>query len=278
MQPPRFLNITSLSLIVAIASVVVPLWLWKADLSSKSVSVRVLSQTSLQPETANAFSGLRVTVDGVSLTRPFLSTVEITNDGDRPITQGDYESAIQFKVQPGITVVRAQVASAKPEDLEVKLTWDTQELRMAPLLLNPTDTVRVAILTSGEKPAFTPRARIAGVPQVAVDDVSSKDPGFRVKAGLLIGALLMLIASDMTNEGLFSKRALILRRRSAILVSILTGFAGVSLFMLFLGFVGVRELWQVAVSFIPLLIVTGIGAAIWNWTDKKDHGKDGETT
>jgi hypothetical protein len=205
-------------------------------------------------------------LDGAPLKSPYLSTLELTNDGDKPIPQSDFESPVELRLQTGSTVVRAQATASSPKDLEAKITWEGQVVRLAPLLLNPKDSVNITVLTTGERPMFTPRARVAGVVGVTVDDVSGKAPTIRMKVTLLVAALLMLIASDMTNEGLFSRKAFVLRRRSAILITILTGVSGVALFMGFLDALGIREIWQIGLSLIPLLLVTGIAAGIWNWS------------
>lgn len=226
------------------------------------------SHVALQPETASAISGLQVTIDGVPLASPYLSVLELTNDGEKPIPTSDYEASLEIRLQGDAKVARAQVTASNPKDLEPKLKWDSQVIRIAPLLLNPRDSLTISVLTSGKQPIFTPHARVAGVSSVSLDETISKAPTWKAKLPFLVGALLMFIASDITNEGFLSRNGLFLRRRSAILVSSLTGVSGAAMFMAFLDTTGVHEIWQIALAFIALLFVTGVVAAVWNWAPR----------
>lgn len=58
-----------LPLLVGIAGVIVPLFIWRAEVSSRSVHVRVVSQTPLQPNGATV-PGITILVDGQKLDSP----------------------------------------------------------------------------------------------------------------------------------------------------------------------------------------------------------------
>lgn len=270
MPPPvtRLLNWHSATLMVTIASVVVPIYIWRADLSAKSLGLRVASQVALQPETASAMSGLQITIDGTVVVSPYLSVIELTNDGDKPIPPGEFEAPIELRLQPDTRVARARVTGSNPKDLEVHLTWDPQVVRVAPILLNPKDSVRISVLTAGQPPTFSPRVRIAGVAAVAIDDTRGKAMSWPVRFLWLCAGFLLFIVSDLTNEAITSARPLRLRRRSAILVSGTSGIAGAVMFMHFLDAMGVQELWQIVLSFIALTLVTLVSSAVLNGPER----------
>lgn len=199
----KFFNWKSLTLLVTIVSVVVPVWVWRADLSSRSLQFRIASQVALQPDDANSIHGLEVTVDGVLLKSPYISVFELSNDGEKPISSSDFEAPLEIRLGEGATVSRAQVTATNPKDVEATLTWEAQSLKIKPLLLNPRDVVAISILTSGKKPEFTTRARIAGISAVPIEDSAGKPTKTRT-AMLFFAALLLFIASDITNSGLTS--------------------------------------------------------------------------
>ena len=226
----------------------------------------------MQPDNANSISGLQVAIDGAPLKSPYLSVLELSNDGDKPIPSTDFESPLEIRVVEGAVVARAQVTETKPKDVEATLTWETQAIKLRPLLLNPKDVVTVSVLTSGNKPEFSTRARIAGISVVPINETAVK-PSKLQKTGLfLFAALLLFMASDITNGGLTSNEPILLRRRAAILVSTSTGLAGAAVFIAFLDAIGVTDMPLIALSFVPMIFASIIFSVYWNWNAKPiDH-------
>jgi hypothetical protein len=132
-----------------------------------------------------------------------------------------------------------------------------------PLLLNPKDKITISVLTSGAKPEFTTRARIAGISVVPIDDSVAKQSTVTKTILLFIISFALLFSSDLTGSG-SAKEPLILRRRAAFFVSLTTGFLGGALFYSFLELVGITSLWQVILAFICILLASIITSAFWN--------------
>ena len=66
--------------LVAIAGVGISVWLWQVDLSSRSLTVRLVSSIPLlQQEKGGALLDLELRLDGVKIDAPYLATVEISN-------------------------------------------------------------------------------------------------------------------------------------------------------------------------------------------------------
>jgi hypothetical protein len=252
-----------LTLLVTIVSVVVPVWIWRADLSSRSLQFRIASQVSLQPDNANSIQGLQVSVDGVPLKSPYLSVLELSNDGEKPIPSSDFEAPLEIRIGEDSSVARAQVTATNPKDVEATLTWELQSLKIKPLLLNPKDVVTISILTSGKKPEFTTRARIAGISAVPIDDSAGKPKKLQTVM-LFFSALILFAASSITNNGFFAHDPIFLRKRAAILVSTSTGFVGAILFIVFIDIVGITSLWQIILSFIGIILVSILLGVFWN--------------
>lgn len=181
-------------LLVTIAGIAVPVWLWRADLSSRSLTVRIVSQTALQPEGVAGVPGLKVSVDGTELLKPFLTVVEVTNDGSRPIASAEFEEPISITVEKGQQVARAQVTSSMPSDLNPKVSVGQDKVSISPLLLNPGDLISMAIVTSGDSPRIGARSRVNGIKTINLEDRSAKtDPGVKVLFQSLVGFTLLFV-------------------------------------------------------------------------------------
>jgi hypothetical protein len=66
-----------LTLVFAISSAVVPVWLWQLDRSSKALTLTIKSTAELQPQGVAALDGVQVLVDGRPLRAPFVSVLEL---------------------------------------------------------------------------------------------------------------------------------------------------------------------------------------------------------
>ncbi len=260
-----FFNFKSLTLLITVISVGVPVWIWRADLGSRSLQIRIVSQVSLQPDNVGSINGLQVSVDGVPLKAPFLSVLELSNDGDKPIPSTDFEAPLNIRVAGGSVVARAQVTEAKPKDIEASLSWEPQVLKLKPLLLNPKDVLIISVLTSGEKPEFSARARIAGISAVPVDDNAGKFSRLQKGVMLFFAALLLFVASDTTNSALMNSEPVVLRKRAAILVSTSTGVVGAAVFITFLDTIGIIWLPLIVLAFVTMLFASIVISVYWNW-------------
>ncbi|MDP3229340.1 MAG: hypothetical protein Q8N13_15365 [Acidovorax sp.] len=253
-----------------IAGLVVLLFQSYFERTSKSLTGRVVSQVSLQPESTSALKGLQVSVDGVVLERPYLTTIEIKSDGSRPIPASDFESPIELRSQPGTNVVRVQVASVSPQDLEVKPTSDGQVVQVPPLLLNAGETFSLLILSTGDKPTFTPRVRIAGVQKMELEN-TPKSETKRVLGGVLlfIGLILLCIA-DLTMPSLLAREGVNMSVPIAAITSLTTGFVAVIFLAYFLESIGMTSQWKIYGTLLATWLAMGVLNATW----KRARGTD----
>lgn len=182
-----------MSLAAAVAGVLIPVWLWQTDLHGRSLQLKVISQASLKPDVANV-PGLKITIDGVALDSPYISVVELSNDGKKPISTSEYESDIEISIAAGASLVRAHVSSVEPKDLQPKIIGEKAKFRLGPLLLNPNDKLTFSVLTTGGKPSFTTRARVAGISAIPVTDQSLEKPrALRTAFDSITGGLLLVL-------------------------------------------------------------------------------------
>jgi hypothetical protein len=206
------------SLLAALAGVLVPVWLWQVELSARSIAVRLVSSVALQPETTSTIPDLQISVDGVKLESPYLSTLELVNSGTKPIPSSDFESPIELLVYEGAQIVRARIASTRPTDVHGEITIDKQSVKLQPLLLNSKDSLTFAVITSGNAPTFASRARIAGISKIAFEDVTRKKLDWNTAAVLLPVALISFVMYMVFLVALIRPTAVTLVRPISVLV------------------------------------------------------------
>lgn len=208
-----------LVLVVTIAGVVIPTYLWQFDHEPHSLSVQKISSLALEPQIGPTIQNLQVTLDGEKVESPYLSTLEVKNDGSKAISITDFASPLKIAINGNQQILRMQVISTMPNDLPVSFlpVVDKTSVSLKPLLLNSGDSFNIAILTSGGKPKFGAEARITDVQKVTYDD----EPV--AKSELMRGWSLLLIAIISTVAFAYQALALFkLRGKSSS--ALLTAF------------------------------------------------------
>ena len=187
-------------ILATLAGVIVPVWLWQADLQAKSLNVRIVSQTSLEPDISRNVEGIKISVDNKSIERPYLTVLKLSNDGRRPILATDFEEALEIQVAGDISIVRAQSTDRQPKDIQPKTTFDAKALRLMPLLLNPDDNITFAIVTAGGPPEFSVRSRVAGIAAIALEEKITKgaSPTLHIIRAFLGFGLALVYASCLS--------------------------------------------------------------------------------
>lgn len=177
---------------LALLTFAAPFWLWRADLNSHSLSARLTSSVALQVAATTTIPDMQVSIGGQPVVSPYLSTIVLTNDGLKPIVASDFESPLEFATNAGADVVRATVSAISPSDLRGAIVMEKQVVKLKPILLNPGDSLQFTVITTGKQPAFSPRARIAGVSKIVLEDeTKKKDKGQAVNLVLYVFTLIV---------------------------------------------------------------------------------------
>lgn len=162
---------------VTILGIVAPL-VWQSNLSSKGMELRLNSSTSLEP--ASQIHDLQLVLDGKKLDSPYSSSLELFNTGSKAVLSKDFDKPIEIVLEDGAQVITARVTGTSPSEMPVELSTTEHVVRIAPHLSNSGDSISLNIITSGKKPAFSVRARIAGIQHVTYADLTlPKSPYIR---------------------------------------------------------------------------------------------------
>lgn len=161
-------------LLATLAGVFGPLWLWRFDLNARELSVELQSSSSLTPAPLVKGLSLQILVAGQPLTDAYASTLIVKNSGAKPILASDFEGPLDIASNGRTTLLWAQVSQTKPKSLTPVVSIEKNKVRLQPLLLNPGDSISLYLLNSDGKPAFSAAARVAGISDVLVTEVSDK--------------------------------------------------------------------------------------------------------
>jgi len=264
-------------LAVTIASVVIPVWLDKYQNPDKRVIVRVLSQASLQPTGKDAFPGLQVLVDGVDLADPYLSVLQLANEGEMPVSATEFEAPLEVYVEPDRKVIRARVSETSPKDVIANISTEAQKLKLMPTLLNPRDSITVAILTTGGAPTFSSRARIIGISTVPVLGREKKKSSLTAISFFAISAFLLAVMclAAYWRWPLFAKPGTyaMLRPRTVLAISIALQFGAVGMASFLTDILELESSWS-QFGFITVFFIIAIPFA--RWLEAHPPGDGGE--
>lgn len=252
------------TLIAAIAGAVVPVWLWQADLSSKSLAITLATRVPLQPTEKESLQGLEVLVDGKRVENPYLVVLEISNDGSKPILASDFESPLDIHFASDTYIIRARMTSKTPKDIDTDISTEKTRISLKPALLNPKDSVSITIVTGGVAPVLETRARVAGIPSIAIADNTVKKRNTTTLILLVTAAVLLSVASLVAYDGAFSKTGVFLRQRAAAYVAFVSALPSVIALMTFLEEFEVTGFWYFLLYYTLMMIPTGVIASALN--------------
>lgn len=178
-----------ITILVALAGVGVPVFLWQAD-QARSLRLDVISQTALSPVAPTALLGLKLTLDGSEVSEARLTVMEIVNNGNRPIVAIDFEAPVEITSKPPGKIVRMDLGEVSPSDLKPSFSLKDGQIFMQPFLMNSGDKARISIITSGGEPQFNVRGRIAGIKTIEFNSEALKKRPMKFWVEAATGVLL----------------------------------------------------------------------------------------
>lgn len=256
------------TLLIAFAGVAVPVWLWQADQSSKSISVKLATRIALQPKEHESITGMEISVDGSRLEKPHLVVFEVRNDGSKPIPAADFESPVHIHLESETSFVRANVTGRVPKDIDATLLNEPRSVSLKPTLLNPGDIITITVITSGAPPNFNIKARVVGISNVVLEDGATERPN-KIKLVLLfLGAILSLVSFSLMSDVVIDSKGVNLRRRAAAFVGLVAVFPGAIALQTFLEEIGVQGFWYFILCYTILLVPVNFMASTLNRNQK----------
>jgi hypothetical protein len=251
----KLFSINSMALIVAVLSLAWAVWSGYLDHKPHSLEFKLLSQAAIQPKETGAISGIQVTVDGIQVESPYLSVLELRNNGSKPIPKSDFEAPLELRVGSGVMVVRAQVTSTNPKDIEANLETNQNVVKLSPLLINPDDTITISVLTAGKSPAFSPRARIADITILSLRDDTKKSSNIFEKIFLVI-LIPALFLSSTCMDTIIRRRNDLIDLWPARFISVTIIITASYMLIKFASIVSTTVYWSLAVAIVIPVFLT----------------------
>ena len=153
---------TFLATVLAAAAIWVSIWLYRRQRTRKSLSYSV-KVTELVSVHQAAKGRIKILFDEEEIEQAQLIEARIENDGNVPITMGDFQQPFVFDLGEGATALTADITKCAPDDLPAYVSAHKNEVEIQPLLLNPEDDLTIKIFARNLHHRPVPHCRIVGV-------------------------------------------------------------------------------------------------------------------
>ncbi len=107
--------------IFSLLSIGLAVYFYLRQRQRKSLSYRVLAKTPLVIVSESVKDRLRVTYDRRPVVEPYLVLLKIVNDGNVPITRGDFETPLSFSLGEMTSIPSVEFADSSPKTLRPTL-------------------------------------------------------------------------------------------------------------------------------------------------------------
>jgi hypothetical protein len=244
-----------LTLFVTAVFSLIPIY-WQSNQEAKSITVKLVTKAPLQSWEQDMLPEVEIAVDGTKLRNPYLVVIEIQNSGSKPIPASEFETPLSVILKSQSAFVRAKVSAQFPKDIDPVISYEDKKVSINPLLLNPGDKIVLSAITNGDKPSITTKARISGVQNIELIDGTIADSGKAKALFQLVAAMFAFISFVLVSDAILESKEITLRRRSAMVVVLVTLLTGSGLLNNALDKIGVSDFWpQVGATVIMLFIL-----------------------
>jgi hypothetical protein len=163
----------------------VPVAIYQLQKQSKRFAYEIIARTTLLTVREELESKVQVLYDGSPVQSLTVFLVRVWNAGSEPIKSIDFERPLSFSAAAPAQILTVATAAVLPESLTPELVFEAHSLTVAPMLLNPGDSLTVKVLVKNASASLKPDARIVGVTRIQEGDGASR----RV-ATLAVGMLM----------------------------------------------------------------------------------------
>jgi hypothetical protein len=177
--------------------------LWNLNQKRKALSFAILWNRPLLNLKGVAREQMDIFFKGKQVSEADLIVVRIFNSGHLPIHAKDYQTALVVELEPGATILDANVIETLPANLEERLkvksdesplieTIEESKILLRPVLLNADDsfTLQMLVLNAYGKVKVT--GHVLGIKNVKAYKTSRVVPITLTQAGVLVMAFAML--------------------------------------------------------------------------------------
>lgn len=244
-----------ISAVATVAALLLPVLLYIVGHQSKNLSVATVSRAVLVNLSQAEGGSLTLTYNGTPVSHLTAATIEVRNDGTRPIEQSDFERPLLIRFPKDSSILASTLGERVPEELQPVIKLEAGVITVAPLLLNPGDRFRITAQLLGDFGEPTVEARLSGIPAItrqAFRDPFSRSPWLPRIIVVLSMSSYFYFAS-FTLLALFAKsRFFALPLADGIVVAfLLAGSSGLSVDLAF----GASSFWSIPDTKVLVLLI-----------------------
>lgn len=205
-------DIRLLAPLATICAILVSILLWRLNQKNKSLTFEVLWRNPLVNVRGAARRKLDVRYEGKPVDDADLVLIKIWNNGHLPINASEFLSGLCVNMNPAAEIISATITETVPGDLEDRLKGkpllqgitSQNKLELAPLLLNPQDSITLQLVVRRAVGRITVEGHIQGITAIGPYRYGSIVPRLLTQIGALImaGGMLLVEPEDIRTFGL----------------------------------------------------------------------------
>lgn len=152
--------------VIALIAIVVAICIYLLQKQRKKFSYEVIATTSLLSVAEEVESKVKIIYEDKPVKRVHLFEISLINTGNVPILESDFNRPISIVFDENAKILSAEISEENPKKLDAEIEFDDNNIKLAPILLNPGDSVTIKSLISEYNKDFTIDGRIVGVKEI----------------------------------------------------------------------------------------------------------------
>jgi hypothetical protein len=182
--------------IIGLVTLVVSTAIYLRRRERKDLSYEILASEPLLTVSEVLTGEIKVTYQDTEIRDAHLLIIKVTNSGNVPIRQEDFELPLAFSFGSEAQVLSYEVIESPPQGLQTSLrrSGGGRGIVLNPLLLNPSDAVILKFILAQYTGKLVPTSRVVGVKQVrCVTEPKSRIDEIPIAYTLVFSVILIVI-------------------------------------------------------------------------------------
>ncbi len=205
--------------IFSIIAILVSVSIFFLERKKKSLTYETISEASLLTLNEELNEKVQILYDGKVIKDVYLIILKIRNNGNSAILEKDFIKPIQINFSDKTQILSAEIIRTIPSNLNVEISLRTNQIGLAPVLLNSGDSISLKLLLTGHDGVMHLNGRIVGVREIK----KSTSPTIFINKvevnSLMVGVILYTIGIIVLFNGIESKSDIILRVGALLIMS-----------------------------------------------------------
>lgn len=208
--------------LVAVVAIIISVIFYFSQKRRKQLSYEVISLNSILSHSEELEGKLKILFEGEQVNQVHLIVIQLTNTGNIPIISKDYEREISIKFLEDSRILSAQISDTFPSNLGATLSYNLENIKLQPVLLNRGDSITIKTLVSQFAKGIVFDGRIVGIQSIEKMKDTSSVSYFLMIFGFCLIVISIILISFVPDNPTETSRNL---------------FAGISLFLLIFGYI-----------------------------------------